>query len=261
MLSKDIIDNGNLQRISLKDAEKAQLMQRVDSKYLIPLAVSKELLNRITQSYYIVDNNGQTIPEYISDYYDTPDFTMYLDHQNRRPKRYKIRIRRYCATGDSFLEIKIKIPSGKTVKKRIPATDENLNESSIAEFVASKSPYALDQLVKTLETQFNRLTLVAKDYNERVTFDFNLKLSIPKSERHELHDDICVLEVKRSKLKSNSDIAIILREMGIRPKGFSKYSIGCALLYPNIKNNNFKQTILYLKKIKDEHAQYNNAIG
>ena len=262
MIGNDILIYArSFRAISLQEAEKAQLMQRVDSKYLIPISLSKEILRRVQKSYYIVDNNGQIVPEYISDYLDTPNFNMYCDHQNRRPKRYKIRIRQYCATGDSFLEIKIKTPSGKTVKKRIPATSDTIKQSDIAEFVTSKSPYRIDQLVKTIETRFNRLTLVAKDYNERVTFDFNLLLAIPGSNSKELHDDICVMEIKRSKLKSNSEIALILKEMGFRPRGFSKYSIGCALLYPSIKSNNFKKTILYLKKIKHEYDQHYNAIG
>lgn len=254
------INTENFQRISLQDAEKAQLMQRVDSKYIIRFEVCKAILEKVNYSYFIVDNNGYVIPEYISDYYDTPDFNMYLDHQNKRPKRYKIRVRNYRATGDSFLEIKIKVPSGKTIKKRIEAHSTELNQASVAEFIASKSPYIVSNLIKTLETRFDRLTLVAKDYNERITFDFNLALKLPQTEEKELFEEICIVEVKRSRQKSNSEISLLLKGMGIRPNSFSKYSIGCALLYPNIKHNNFKKTILYLNKLKNEHALYYNAI-
>lgn len=257
--SKVNIDTSNIQRISLQEAERAQLMQRIDSKFIIPFELSKELLNKATNSYYVVDNNGHVIPEYISDYFDTSDFNMYKDHQNRRPKRYKIRVRNYCASGDSFLEIKIKVPSGKTIKKRIAATTSDLNKSNVMDFIAAKSPYTVENLINTLETRFERLTLVAKDFNERITFDFNLCLSTPDSNKIVEYNDICIVEVKRSKHKSNSEISQLLKRLGIRPRGFSKYSIGCAILYPTFKSNNFKKTLLYIKKLQHEYSQLNFA--
>lgn len=255
------IDTSNFTRISLQESEKAQLMQRIDSKFIINAERAKDLLLRVTENYYLVDNNGQVIPEYISDYYDTHDFKMYLDHQNQRPKRYKIRIRNYCASGDSFLEIKIRVPSGKTIKKRIPATNEEINKNNVLEFISNKSPYSLSDLSQTLETRFNRLTLVSKEFDERITFDFNLLLSTPNSNNFKEYRDICIVEVKRSKHKSKSEISLLLKVLGIKPMGFSKYSIGCALLYPKIKSNNFKKTFLYIKKIQHEYTKPYNAVG
>ncbi len=255
------INTSNFTRISLQESEKAQLMQRIDSKFIINIELAKDLLLKVTDNYYVVDNNGQVIPEYISDYYDTSDFKMYLDHQNRRPKRYKIRVRNYCASGDSFLEIKIRVPSGKTIKRRIPATNEEINKTNISEFISNKSPYSLGDLSKTLETRFNRLTLVSKEFDERITFDFNLLLTIPNTEKLKQYENICIIEVKRSKHKSNSEISQLLKQLGIRPMGFSKYSIGCALLYPKIKSNNFKKTFLHIKKLQNEYTQPYNAVG
>lgn len=255
------IDTSNFTRISLQESEKAQLMQRIDSKFIITVKVAKNLLQNVAKNYYVVDNNGQVIPEYISDYYDTPGFKMYLDHQNRRPKRYKIRVRNYCASGDSFLEIKIRVPSGKTIKKRIPATNEEINKTNVSDFINNKSPYSLGDLSQTLETRFNRLTLVSKDFDERITFDFNLLLTIPNSDDYKEFSNICIVEVKRSKQKSNSEISLLLKRFGIRPMGFSKYSIGCALLYPTIKSNSFKKTFLHIKKLQNEYTEPYNAVG
>ncbi len=255
------IDTSNFSTISLQESEKAQLMQRIDSKFIINTELSRQILNKLANSYFIVENNGQVIPEYISYYYDTLDFKMYLDHQNRRPKRYKIRVRNYCASGDTFLEIKIRVPSGKTIKKRIAATNDELISADITEFVSAKSPYKLRELTKTLETRFNRLTLVAKDFNERITFDFNLQLATPDFKDSKEFSNICIVEVKRSKQKLNSEISALLKYLRIRPMGFSKYSIGCAMLYPAIKSNNFKETLLYINKLQDECTKLYNAVG
>ncbi|MGD9978256.1 MAG: polyphosphate polymerase domain-containing protein [Bacteroidales bacterium] len=254
-----LIDTNNFQRINLHEAEKAELMQRTDSKFIVPTALSKEILGNIGSHYFIVENNGQVIPEYISDYFDTSDLSMYLAHQNKRSKRYKVRVRNYSATGDSFLEIKIRVPPGKTIKKRISTTSNELEQASTTEFIASKSPYLPNSLSKILQTRFNRLTLVAKDFQERVTLDFNLHLTATAPEHSIQLDDICVVEVKRSKVKLDSKISGLLKSLGIRKVGFSKYSIGCALLYTSVKQNNFKRILLYLKKIRNEYAEPNSA--
>ena len=72
------INTSRFQRISLQESEKAQLMQRVDSKFVIPFELSNDILTRASDLYYIVDNNGHVTPEYISDYFDTRAFNMYL---------------------------------------------------------------------------------------------------------------------------------------------------------------------------------------
>jgi len=59
------IDTSNFNRISLQESEKAQLMQRIDSKFIINIKLAKDLLLKVTDKYYVVDNNGQVIPEYI----------------------------------------------------------------------------------------------------------------------------------------------------------------------------------------------------
>ncbi len=256
-----IINTSIFKEISLEEAERAQLMQRIDYKYVLQLDMAKKLLSGLAPSYYAVNNNGHTLPKYISEYYDTPNLKMYMDHQNRRPRRYKIRVRHYCASGDSFLEIKIKAPSGKTIKKRIAATSSSLNQPHIANFVLSKSPYNINELTKTLETQFNRLTLVGTDYTERITFDFNLSLTLLHPHKTAQLNDICIVEVKRERGKLGSPIFNALKEMKVKPIKFSKYSIGCALLQPGIKYNNFKETMLYLNKIHNDSTRTNNAIG
>jgi hypothetical protein len=40
----------------------------------------------------------------------------------------------------------------------------------------------------------------------------------------------------------------------IRPEGISKYCLGVALLYPGMKQNNFKRKLLKIKKLHNELA-------
>lgn len=253
LIETEIKDIG-IASISLSDVGNAQFMRRVDNKYIIPASEALELLTSIKEHYYIVENNGFLIPEYLSEYFDTQEMAMYLDHHNQRGKRYKIRIRQYTASGDTFLEIKLRIPSGETLKKRIELDNPSIHNPAVREFIESKSPYQADTLQKILITRFNRITLVATDYNERVTMDFNINLQSATKHSSVNIFDTCIVESKRNKYSPGSKISEFLKRKGYRSSGFSKYSIGCALLHDDIKKNNFKAIIHQLKKQYHENT-------
>jgi hypothetical protein len=40
----------------------------------------------------------------------------------------------------------------------------------------------------------------------------------------------------------------------MRPDGISKYCLGVAMLYPELKSNNFKEKILKIQKISQSYA-------
>jgi hypothetical protein len=238
--------------IDLKRAESAQFMNRVDSKYMVPVQLLEKLLGSCQGQYYVVEINGQTVMRYTSDYYDTPDQSMYYDHHRRKPRRYKLRIRNYHASGDQFFEIKLKTPGGKTRKKRVPFNrDAGFNDETI-QFIERNSPYRASQWMHKLTTDFYRITLVSPQFDERATIDIDLKVSIPLGSTKEI-EGIAIIELKREKAKSASLLGQLIRESGFRPSGFSKYSIGSALLHPNLKRNNFKKTILQLNRLAHVH--------
>lgn len=251
LLSEKDIRNLNFKCIGLNDVGKAQFMRRIDSKYLVPAQWANEFLLRLQQHYYIVENRALLMPEYYSEYFDTNNLSMYLAHHNKRPKRYKVRVRHYLASGDTFLEVKIRTQSGETLKKRIEIQNNALNSLAVENFIKETVPYKLDELSKTLETIFNRITLVSFDFNERVTMDFNILLK--NSSQTVNLSSICLIESKRDKYHSSSHLINLLKHSGFRQTGFSKYSIGCALIY-KVKTNNFKPLIHQLNQYKNEHA-------
>lgn len=253
-LTETVIKDIGIASIGLSDVGDAQFMRRVDNKYIIPASEALELLTNIKEHYYIVENNGFLIPEYLSEYFDTQEMTMYLDHHNQRGKRYKIRIRQYAASGDTFLEVKLRIPSGETLKKRIELDNPSIHNPVVREFIESKSPYMADTLQKIMITRFNRITLVANGYNERVTMDFNINLQSATKHTSVNLFETCIVESKRNKYSPGSKISEFLKHKGYRSSGFSKYSIGCALLHDDLKKNNFKAIIHQLKKQYHENT-------
>lgn len=248
VLCENDIRNLNLKTLNLNELGKAQLMRRIDSKYILPAQWANEFVARLIEHYYIIENKTLRMPQYVSEYFDTENFSMYLAHHNKRPKRFKIRLRHYMASGDLFLEVKNRTCSGETVKKRVEVHDHKLDKNLAGMFIEKTVPYRFDELKKTLYTSFNRITLVSFDFNERVTLDFNISLKSTILERTVNLSDICIVESKRDKYSSSSFLVNLLKRNGLRETSFSKYSIGCALLYNHLKANNFKPIINQLNK-------------
>ena len=59
-----------------------------------------------------------------------------------------------------------------------------------------------------------------------------------------------IAEVKQEKASSNSDFIKAIRKHHIRSSSMSKYCVGTALLNENLKQNNFKERILKINKLK-----------
>ncbi len=62
---------------------------------------------------------------------------------------------------------------------------------------------------------------------------------------------IIIAEVKQEKASGNSDFIKAIKKHHIRKSGMSKYCVGMALLNKNIKQNNFKERILKINKLKN----------
>ena len=138
---------------------------------------------------------------------------------------------------------------GKTNKKRITSTQNNsLNEAQKA-FLSEWITEDLEQLSTSLENTFQRVTLVHKREQERVTIDFNLNYvlenqSIPLPEQ-------VIIEIKQSRVNRNSVISKLLRSKLIRPLRLSKYCIGCILMDDGLKYNRFKSKLLKINQIQN----------
>lgn len=173
---------------------------------------------------------------------------MYHSHHNGKLNRYKIRRRIYLISGSSFLEVKHKIKKGITLKKRIPA--ENMfGKFTLKEmaFIEKHTPYAAIELIPTLTSSYNRLTLISTTQEEKCTFDIGLTYCLNGSSVS--MSNIVVGEIKRKEKNGESVIYKTLRDAHIYPTRFSKYCIGMAVMYPGIKYNTFKRTINTIRKI------------
>jgi hypothetical protein len=68
-----------------------------------------------------------------------------------------------------------------------------------------------------------------------------------------------VIEIKRDRDASHSDMITTLRREHFQSVGFSKYCIGTALMKPNVKKNLFKNRIRQLGKFEESFNHHQSA--
>ncbi|HRD51769.1 MAG TPA: polyphosphate polymerase domain-containing protein [Flavobacteriales bacterium] len=226
-----------------------KLQDRVDTKYVLPASELPALLEKMVPHYRMLEVNGQRGTAYRSLYFDTPDLKHYRDHHNKRTFRSKVRYREYIGSGLAFLEVKRKTGRGRTDKKRIRV--EGIPDQLLGEHLRFAQEAARDNspLVPALWNHFTRYTFVAKDRPERLTMDLDLRFSDPNGEGR--LGNIVVAELKQERADRQSPFVQLVRAMGERPSGMSKYCIGMLTLRRPVKHNAFKEVLLRLNRLRN----------
>ncbi|MGB0888059.1 MAG: polyphosphate polymerase domain-containing protein [Vicingaceae bacterium] len=242
-----------LSPLTLKELDRVKLQNRTDTKFVFNASLLPIILHEIADYYSILEIDGKRTNSYQTLYYDTDDFKSYIQHHNGKANRIKVRFRKYIESDLNFLEVKFKNNKGRTIKAR---TKTNEIETSLTDFTKqfiadnSYSFYENKEVGPVLWNNFTRLTLAHKTKNERLTIDLNLKFeSFSKKDKTTI-EHITIAEVKQEKASSNSDFIKAIRKHHIRSSSMSKYCVGTALLNKNLKQNNFKERILKINKLK-----------
>jgi hypothetical protein len=228
--------------IDLEGINAVKFMRRIDKKYTFHINYLEELLNRLSDDYMVLTIDGQRRMLYMTQYFDTPDKSLYMNHHNSKLNRFKVRKRKYAVSGTTFLEVKFKDNKKITQKSRVDSSP-NLSVISIDEhdFLREKTGLSALQLEPCLFNQFNRVTLIDKDFTQRITIDTGVVFVY--KDRDKRLENLVVMETKSSSDKVNRKIQYLLKEFGIYPDGFSKYCIGTAMLSQSVKKNAFKEKI------------------
>ena len=100
--------------------DEAELLQRVDRKYVLEPEDLEELVERMSDDgARALQIGGIREFSYVSDYYDTPGLALYRDAATGRRRRFKLRKRVYVDSGLQFLELKTRGPRSLNVKDRL----------------------------------------------------------------------------------------------------------------------------------------------
>ena len=238
-----------------------KLMNRTDTKFVTTVDRLMLLLALAHDEYRVQEVDGKRIASYYTAYFDTPDYNMYTVHQNGHAGRQKLRIRSYVDSGLNFLEVKTKNNHGRTKKKRIYMVGfdpmhpdhgirflrQDEQYKTYDEFLRKHLRYDPAIMSEKLENHFNRITLVNKSKTERLTIDTGLCFHNMMTGRDADLTGLAIIELKRDGLQP-SPILEMLRELRIKPCGFSKYCMGSAFTNPSLKRNNFKERLRLVER-------------
>lgn len=237
--------------------ESVKLMNRIDTKFAVPLSVLPAILRAAQADYYAQEIDGRRIATYDTMYYDTDTLDMYIRHHDRQLVRQKIRVRQYVDSHLTFLEIKRKNNKGRTKKKRISVpgfairantVGHGKQDVKVADFIEQKSRYHWQDITPHLRTAFRRITLVNRAKTERLTIDMDLVWENVVSGLTMTYPNLVIIELKRDG-NQPSKMTHIMQDLRIHPLKISKYCIGTALTTPGLKQNRFKKKIRSIEKM------------
>ncbi|MGB5554114.1 MAG: polyphosphate polymerase domain-containing protein [Flavobacteriaceae bacterium] len=238
---------GAFKTISLHDMDRVALLSRTDTKFMVQKGQVADILDALKDEYRVLEIDDNRISTYESLYYDTADFYFYLMHHNGRARRAKVRKRSYIDADLSFIEVKKKDGKGNTHKFRKPINDFKPELSvTTKQFLQDTLPME-NSLLVTLKNGFKRITLVNVSAKERVTIDLDLKFNAKEGKK--AFDHLAIIEVKQERLNRNSPMIRVLKGLGTHPERISKYCLGMASLYEELKYNRFKQKFLRIHKL------------
>jgi hypothetical protein len=224
------------------------LLQRTDTKYLLPRRSLPELLRHLDRDYRLLLAGEQPSALYRTQYLDTPSYQLFHDHRRGKRVRFKVRLRHYPDRRLSYLEVKGKCASAGTRKWRRPLAYlcDRLSPDDL-QFVSRQVSLDGATLVPSLVNQFRRITLVGIELPERITLDMDLAFENDESS-HAL-SGVLVVEVKQSRFFRRSPIVQALARCRALPGSTSKYCVGTMLLRPELRHNRLRPTLARIERI------------
>jgi hypothetical protein len=235
-----------LSTVTLGDVDaRAALMSRVDRKYLVPVDVGADLLDRLGATHGVLQIAGRRSTTYRSTYFDSADLASTRAHVQGRRRRWKVRQRWYVEDDLCRTEVKTKDGRGRTIKTAAPTSVDRYGTLGPEEqaFVRSvllgvHPSLGAPDLVPSAEISYARATLADLAAGERVTVDWGL-VSSWGAGQVVLDDAHLLIETKGSLVPGRADR--LLARLGAHPQSFSKYAATTSLLHPGIADNDVRR--------------------
>ena len=237
-----------LEPITLEQMSSIRLMNRTDTKFVTSKEKLAKLLELAQGEYYAQSIDGKKVANYMTTYWDTDDHIFYMEHHNKRAPRQKVRVRTYMDSGVTYLEVKTKNNHGRTKKKRIEVTEHDLTYcGEKEEFVQGLVHRDLCSIHPTVRNQFHRITLVNYGKTERLTIDYDVQFLNYETGQNADVGPLVIIELKRDGYVY-SPVLNMLKQLRIKPSGFSKYCIGSVITNRGLKHNLFKNRLVRYSK-------------
>ena len=239
--------------LGLEDIESVALMDRYDSKFLVPEHWLSHTLTQLP-NHAVLSIANSLSTTYRNLYFDSADNVCVQQHVRGKTSRFKVRIRHYTNTEVTFLEVKLRDVYGKTAKHRVVRNvatwDAPLNDAE-REFLHRHLGDIALQLSPVLESRFERFTLVDLKEGERLTFDLGVEFKTPGTDGdwHAPLAHVSVVEWKQNSVNHQGSLIQALRShperrgpLG-RPLRMSKYLLGRQTLQPDLDFKTYRPAL------------------
>lgn len=235
-------------KILLSQMQDVKLMDREESKFLIKRNDLLLFLKDLPSDYFVFSIENKEVLAYHTEYYDTPNLDFYRVHLTGKSNRLKVRIRNYIDSKISFIELKKKNNKGRTSKIRQEYKGDfpEVCDETMSQFLNQNGFISDSSLVSTLKVFYQRITLVSKRLDERITIDLDLRFFNPNNEK--TYREGCIIEVKQLK-RMHSLVFNRLQNIKYLKDPLSKYCLGLLSLSPLLSHNLFKSKIYNFNKL------------
>lgn len=238
----------------------ASYLKRIDRKFLLTLEQFHDFLEYLKNDFQVLEICGKKVFSYDNVYMDTEDYLFYSQHQNKLKSRTKVRTRLYTDSHLAFFEYKQKI-NWVTQKYRyeFPCEEHGTMTKWKTRFFewVWQSMYSWDtktpKIYPALKTAYKRITLVEKQWWERLTVDFNIKtLDLRDTHAEKIHLKNLVIVESKSLAEECRSLEVMKKLWIPQASSCSKYSLWVVYAWLAEKYSTFKKTIEEIEKIKSE---------
>ena len=219
---------------------------RVDRKYIVPLEAAQEFVDGLPEEFRVLEIDGRRWTSYRSTYFDTEDLLTCRAHVQRRRRRWKFRSRLYVEDALARLEVKVQDGSGLTRKyfHQIDVDDHGRISDRGRAFLGQQLEEAgfvdVGPVGPVVDVGYRRATLAAPGAGHRATIDHGVRC-----ERNgrvvELDHGHVIIETKGAMVPGPADT--LLRDLGQRPRSFSKYVASVSLTESRIADNDIRRLV------------------
>lgn len=223
---------------------RAELMTRLDRKYVVPVAQIGRLVATIADGFAALEIDGSRNFAYRSWYFDSHELASFRSTATGRRQRFKVRTRTYLDAGQCALEVKTRGGRGETIKRRI--AHELTEETRITEVGAAFIDEELGRpighdLRPVVSTGYRRTTLVALDGASRATVDASFAVASPGGDHPVVFPAVVIVETKTPGPPSALDRAMWAG--GLRPARISKFGVAMTITRPELPSNRWHRVL------------------
>lgn len=219
---------------------------RVDRKYIVPLGAAQEFVDGLPEEYRALEIDGRRWTSYHSTYFDTDDLVTCRAHVQRRRRRWKFRSRLYVEDAMARLEVKVQDGTGLTRKffHQIDVDDHGRVDDRGRAFLLRQLEDAgfvdIGRVGPVVDVGYRRATLASPGAGHRATIDHGVR-----GERNgrvvELDRGHVIVETKGGLVPGPADT--LLRDLGQRPRAFSKYAASMSLIEQGIADTDVRRLV------------------